>query len=94
MKYDIILTTAFKRELKLIKKRKKDLEKLNKIVDMLANNEEIDAKYRDRALANSTRFKNCRELHIEPDWLLVYKKNKNELILFLMETGTHSDLFN
>lgn len=94
MKYDIILTTAFKRELKLIKKRKKDLEKLNKIVDMLANDEEIDAKYRDHALASSTRFKNCRELHIEPDWLLVYKKNKNELILFLMETGTHSDLFN
>ena len=93
MKYEIILTTAFKKELKHIKKRKKDLEKLNKIVDMLANDEEIDAKYRDHALASSTRFKNCRELHIEPDWLLVYKKNKNELILFLMETGTHSDLF-
>lgn len=93
MKYDIVLTSAFKKELKTIKKRKKDLEKLNKIVDILANDEEIDGKYHDHALTNSPRFKGCRELHIEPDWLLVYKKNKTELILYLMETGTHSDLF-
>ena len=47
----------------------------------------------DHALANNLRFEDCRECHIEPDWLLVYKKNKSELTLFLIETGTHSDLF-
>lgn len=48
---------------------------------------------KDFALINSPRFMGCRECHIEPDWLLVYKKSKNDLILFLIETGTHSDLF-
>ena len=93
MKYDIILTTAFKKELKNIKKRNKDLSKLTKVVNKLASDQELDSKYRDHTLANNIRFKDCRECHIEPDWLLVYKKNKNELILFLIETGTHSDLF-
>ena len=93
MKYDIILTTAFKKELKNIKKRKKDLKKLTEVVNKLASGQELDIKYRDHALANNLRFKDCRECHIEPDWLLVYKKNKNELTLFLIETGTHSDLF-
>ncbi len=93
MKYDIILTSAFKRELKIIKKRKKDLEKLTKIVNALANGEKLDPKYRDHALVNNSRFINCRECHIEPDWLLVYKYNDSDLILFLIETGSHSDLF-
>ena len=93
MKYDIILTSAFKKELKNIKKRNKDLSKLTKIVNKLANDEELDIKNKDHALVNSLRFKNCRECHIEPDWLLVYKKDNNKLILFLIETGSHSDLF-
>ena len=93
MQYDIILTAAFKKELKNIKKRNKDLDKLTEVVNKLASGQELDAKYRDHALANNLRFKDCRECHIEPDWLLVYKKNKSELTLFLIETGTHSDLF-
>lgn len=93
MKYEIILTSSFKKQLKLMKKRNKNLDKLTKVVNTLASGEELDEKYKDHQLVNSTRFKNCRECHIEPDWLLVYKKNENELILFLVETGTHSDLF-
>ncbi|MCI5702325.1 MAG: type II toxin-antitoxin system YafQ family toxin [Erysipelotrichaceae bacterium] len=93
MKYEIIMTSAFKKELKIIKKRNKDLEKLTKIVNKLANNEELDIKYKDHQLINNLRFENCRECHIEPDWLLVYRKNNNNLILVLIETGTHSDLF-
>ena len=93
MKYEIIMTSAFKKELKIIKKRNKDLEKLTKIVNKLANNEELDIKYKDHQLINNLRFENCRECHIDPDWLLVYRKNNNNLILVLIETGTHSDLF-
>ncbi len=93
MKYDIILTSAFKKELKNIKKRNKDLAKLTEIVNKLANDEELDVKYRDHALANNLRFKDCRECHIEPDWLLVYRYDHNELILLLFETGSHSELF-
>ena len=62
MKYDIVLTTAFKRELKIIKKRNKDLTKLTEVVNKLASGQELDEKYRDHALANNLRFKNCREL--------------------------------
>lgn len=93
MKYEIILTFIFKKELKQIKKRHKDLTKLTKVVDDLANDIPLDIKYKDHALISNSRFMNCRECHIEPDWLLIYKKNKKDLILFLIETGTHSDLF-
>ena len=93
MKYEIILTSSFKKELKVIKKRNKDLNKLTQVINTLANGEELDKKYKDHELYNNKRFKNCRECHIEPDWLLVYKINNQELILFLIETGSHSDLF-
>ena len=94
MKYDIVLTSAFKSCLKTIKKRRKDLDKLTTVVNMIASGEQLDVKYSDHELNDNKYFKNCRELHLEPDWLLVYKINKKDLILFLMETGTHSDLFN
>ena len=93
MKYKIVLTASFRKELKLIKKRRKDLKKLSIVVNTLASGFKLDDKYRDHALICSTRFKNCRECHIEPDWLLVYKQSDTDLILFLIETGTHSDLF-
>ena len=93
MKYEIIMTSAFKKELKNLKKRNKDLSKLTEIVNKLANDEKLDLKNRDNSLLNNLRFQNCRECHIEPDWLFVYKKNYDELILFLIETGSHSDLF-
>ncbi len=93
MKYDIILTTAFKKELKKIKKRGNDINKLTKIVNLLASDIPLDKKYNDHALNDDIRFKDCRECHIEPDWLLVYRKNKTTLILYLIETGSHSDLF-
>lgn len=67
MKYEIILTSSFKKELKNIKKINKDLSKLAEIVNKLANDEELDIKNRDHALINNLRFKNCRECHIEPD---------------------------
>lgn len=71
MKYEVVGTSAFKKELKSIKKRHKDLEKLRKVVNMLSNGEELDEKYRDHSLVDNKRFKDCRECHIEPDWLLV-----------------------
>ena len=93
MKYKIVLTSAFKKELKRIKKSNKDLTKLTNIVNKLARGEKLDYKNYDHALVNSTRFKSCRECHIEPDWLLVYKIDDGDLVLFLIETGAHSDLF-
>ena len=88
---DIVLSNQFKKDLKLIKKRKYNIELLEKIVDKLAKEETIPKKYRDHELTGN--YKGFRECHIEPDWLLVYRVNNNELFLFLSRTGTHSDIF-
>ena len=93
MKYKIILTSTFKKDLKRIKKRNKDLFKLTEVVNKLASGEELPIKNCNHQLVSNLQFKDCRECHIEPDWLLVYKKNNDDLILFLIETGSHSDLF-
>lgn len=83
----------FKRDYKLAIKRGFNPKKLEKIITMLCNEQPLPASYRDHALANSKNYKNVRECHIEPDWLLVYKIVEETLILQLIRTGTHSDLF-
>ena len=52
---------------------------------------ELDIKYRDHALVNNLRFKDCRECHIEPDWVLIYSIDHDELRLCALRTGTHLD---
>lgn len=81
----------FKKDLKQIIRRGYDQEKLWDIVEQIANDIPLPAKNRDHALTGN--YIGCRECHIEPDWLLVYEIQKNELILLLVRTGTHSDLF-
>lgn len=93
MKYEIVLTTTFKKQLKLIKKRNNDLKKLTEVVNILSSGNELEKKYKNHLLVSNARYKNCKECHIEPEWLLIYKINNKELILLLIETGTHSDLF-
>lgn len=90
-KLSIAITSEFKSGYKLLKKRHKNLEELKKVVDKLSNSIPLEAKYRDHALTGNR--KNDRECHIEPDWLLVYRIDKKKLILILLATGTHSDLF-
>ena len=92
--YKIQYSSVFKKQLKLMAKQGKDIQKLKDVVQRLANLEELEPKYRNHTLQNSKKFKNCNECHIEPDWLLVYKYiNDNTLILLLVETGSHSELF-
>jgi len=74
-----------------MKKRGKDMKKLSAILGMLARREELPARYRDHQL--SGEYKDMRECHVEPDWLLIYAIIENELVLLATETGTHSDLF-
>lgn len=63
------------------------------VVDKLALKEELNEKYKNYMLKDDKYYKNCGECHIEPDWLLVYQYYENELILVLVNTGSHSDLF-
>lgn len=83
----------FKKDYKLAVKRGCDIAELQKVISMLANEQPLPEKYRDHALTNSKEYKNVRECHIQPDWLLIYKIYDSSLILKLIRTGSHSDLF-
>ena len=91
MKYEILYTTKFKKDLKLVQKQGKNLDKLFTVIEWLSNDEKLDTKYRDHDLSGN--YEGFRECHIEPDWLLIYRKNSEQIILYLLRTGSHSDLF-
>lgn len=86
-------TGQFKKDYKLAIKRGCDPDKLSEVITMLVNEQSLPEKYRDHALVNCRNYKKMRECHIEPDWLLVYKIEQEILILKLIRTGSHSDLF-
>lgn len=83
--------TAFKKDYKRVKKRGYDTRLLEAVVERLAAGQTLSREYRDHELSGD--YKGCRECHIAPDWLLVYEVVERDLILYLMRTGTHSDLF-
>ena len=83
----------FKKDFKLAVKRGCDIAELQKVIFLLANEQPLPEKYRDHTLTDSRQYKNVRECHIQPDWLLIYKIDNDILILKLIRTGTHSDLF-
>ena len=89
----IEFTGQFKKDFKLALKRGCDPKEREKVITLLANEQPLPEKYRDHALINSRNYKGMRECHIEPDWLLVYIVLKETLILRLIRTGSHSDLF-
>lgn len=91
MKYTIEMSTKFKKDYKLAKKRGYDTTLLRAVIDLLADGETLPEKQCDHALSGD--YSGCRECHILPDWLLVYRIEKELLILALTRTGTHSDLF-
>lgn len=67
------------------------MELLNNVVDKLASRQQLPEKNRDHELSGD--YAGFRECHVAPDWLLVYRVVEEDLILYLMRTGTHSDLF-
>ena len=89
----IEFTGQFKRDYKLAVKRGCDPALLQDVITLLAGEKPLPEKYRDHALVNSRNYKDVRECHIEPDWLLIYKIVRDTLILRLIRTGSHSDLF-
>jgi mRNA interferase YafQ len=86
---EIIQTAQFKRDVKLAQKRHKDMSKLREVYYVLASGEEVPAVYKDHPLTGN--WKHHRDLHLEPDWLLIYKVGVDTLTM--VRTGTHSDLF-
>ena len=91
MKYKIVPSGRFKRDLRNARKRGYDLDLLDAVVNTLAAGEPLEPKYKDHSL--NGKYKSCRECHITADWLLIYEIVDDELILYLTRTGTHSDVF-
>lgn len=88
--YEVKKTSRFKKDYKLAKKRGQDVKALQEIISLLADGKPLPEKNCDHALTGD--WIGFRECHITPDWLLVYMKDDDILVLTLTRTGTHSDL--
>ena len=89
----LTLTTTgqFRKDYKRIKKRGYDMILLEQVIDTLLREEKLDERFRDHMLMGN--YLGFRECHIQPDWLLVYAVDHEQLILTASRTGTHADLF-
>ena len=91
MKYRPKRSPRFERELKKAKKRGLNIDELEALIVKLCKDEPLELRRHDHPLHGE--YDGFRECHINPDWLLIYRKDNEELILHLARTGTHSDLF-
>ena len=83
--------SLFKKDYRRIIKRGYDVNKLNEVITLPANEQPLLKKHKDHRLTGN--YADCRECHIASDWLLIYEIDHGELLLLLTRTGSHSDLF-
>jgi len=86
----LVQTTQFRKDLKRARKRGRDLALLGAVVSRLQREEPLPVANCDHALVGD--YFGFRECHIQPDWLLIYRVDRGQLILVLQRTGSHSDL--
>ena len=91
MKYTQEYTNSFKKKVKLLKKRGYDLTELAKAINILCEEGTLPQNYRPHKLSGN--YADCWECHIKPDWLLVWEQDEDKLIMLMIDTGTHSDIF-
>jgi len=84
-------SAKFKNDFKLIQKRGNYINLLQDVIVLLCDEQQLAPKYKDHVLSGN--YSGHRECHITPDWLLIYKIEKDILTLSLTRTGSHSDLF-
>ena len=89
--YTIKFTGEFKRQMKLCQRRGYDMELLREVIRILSKAGSLPPEYHPHLLSGNR--KGQWECHIQPDWLLVWEQHDDELILVMLNTGTHSDLF-
>jgi len=91
MKYTPYYSNKIKKQLELLKKRGYNMQLFKDVVEMLLDDVPLPPKYRDHSLkGDKAGYRDC---HIQSDWLLIYKIEKDVLTLILSETGSHSDIF-
>lgn len=89
---ELTTTGQFRRDYKKIKKRGYNMKLLEEVIDSLLKELPLAKQYHDHELKG--KYSGFRECHIQPDWLLIYARDKEKLVLTASRTGTHSDLFN
>ena len=87
---ELIYTGQFKRDFKKIKAQGKSITNLQNVISLLLEDATIPKSYKDHALKG--HWVNCRDLHIDPDWVLIYRK-MGDAELILERTGSHSEIF-
>lgn len=91
MKFTIVSTKRFEKDVKRCIKRGYDMEKFKKVVRLLEEYGELPSEYKPHKLTG--QYTGKWECHIQSDWLLVWERHDDELVLMMISTGTHSDLF-
>ena len=86
-----ITATKFKRDLKRGKKQKRDVKELKDVMDKLIRQQPLSAKHRDHKLLGDLH--DCRECHVENDWLLIYRKDTIAHEITFIALGSHAELF-
>jgi mRNA interferase YafQ len=85
-----VWASRFRRDVKRAEKRGKDMMKLKQALTLLIEQQPLPGNFADHPLKGD--WKGFRDLHLEPDWLLLYRIEGSEL--HLARTGSHADLFN
>lgn len=91
MKYSLRYSDKFDKSLKKCYKRGLNIEKLRQVISMLEETGTVPPQYKPHKLSGD--YAGCWECHVQPDWLLIWEQNDTELVLLMIDTGTHSDLF-
>ena len=91
MSYTVKWSARFKKQYKLMMKRGEDIALLDAVIRMLAAGETLPPEYHDHILIGD--YAGLHECHIRPDWLLIYAYDDEVLVLTLLRTGSHGDLF-
>lgn len=84
-----VWTTRFQKDVRLTEKRGKDIETMRKVIAILLEGKPLEANHRDHKLHG--KYEDCRECHVQPDWLIIYRVVGNSI--HFLRTGTHADLF-
>ena len=91
-KYYVHTSKKFRKDVRKLKGTKRyNMQKLQYIIEKICDGESLEQQHRNHKLKGD--YFGYEECHIEPNWLLIYKIEKNKLILVLTRTGSHSDLF-
>jgi len=91
MSLTLRVATRFQRDMQRMVRRRNDLTKFQHVIEILVAQQPLPSRYHDHALTGSLHT--MRDLHVEPDWLVIYRIDHDRRELILLRTGTHADLF-